>query len=101
MFVGYQAAGTTGRRIVEGQPEVRIMKEQIPVRCRVVKIGGLSAHADWKEVLRWLAPMTAPPRRAFTTHGEPEPAAAMAEHIREKYGWRVDAPQYGEQVELE
>lgn len=101
VFVGYQAAGTTGRRIVEGQREVRIMKEQIPVRCRVVKIGGLSAHADWKEVLRWLAPMTAAPRRSFTTHGEPEAAAAMAEHIRERFGWRVDAPQYGESVELE
>jgi metallo-beta-lactamase family protein len=101
IFVGYQAAGTTGRRVLEGEPEVRIMKEQVPVRCHVVKIGGLSAHADWKEVLRWLEPMTEAPRRAFTTHGEPEAATAMAGHIRERYGWRVDAPKYGDRVELE
>jgi metallo-beta-lactamase family protein len=54
VFVGYQAAGTTGRRIQEGEPEVRIMKEWIPVRCHVEKVEGFSAHADWKAVLRWL-----------------------------------------------
>jgi metallo-beta-lactamase family protein len=101
LFVGFQAAGTTGRRILEGEREVKIMKEFVPVRCHVERIGGLSAHADWKEVLRWLGPLRdTPPRRAFTTHGEPEAAAAMASHIREEFGWRVDAPQYGERVEL-
>ena len=78
------------------------MKEDVPVRCHVERIGGLSAHADWSEVLRWLGPLEAtPPRRSFTTHGEPEAAAAMAGHIRERFGWRVDAPQYGERVELD
>ncbi len=101
VFVGYQAAGTTGRRIVDGEREVRIMKSNVPVRCHVERIGGLSAHADWQEVLRWLAPMPSAPRRSFTTHGEPEAAEAMAEHIRERFGWRVDAPSYGESVELE
>ena len=101
IFVGFQAAGTTGRRILEGEREVKIMKEFVPVRCHVERLGGLSAHADWREVLRWLEDMPAPPRRSFTTHGEPEAAAAMAAHIREHKGWRVDAPQYGETVELE
>ena len=102
LFVGYQAAGTTGRKIVDGAQYVRIMKGDVPVRCHVERIGGLSAHADWAEVLRWLAPLEGtPPRRVFTTHGEPESAAAMAGHIRERFGWRVDAPQYGEHVELE
>ncbi len=102
LFVGYQAAGTTGRKIIEGSRFVRIMKGDVPVRCHVERIGGLSAHADWSEVLRWLAPLEAtPPRRVFTTHGEPESAAAMAGHIHEHFGWRVDAPQYGEHVELE
>jgi metallo-beta-lactamase family protein len=101
VFVGYQAAGTTGRRIVDGEREVRIMKSNVPVRCKVERIGGLSAHADWQEVLRWLAPMPSAPRRSFTTHGEPEAAEAMAGHIRERFGWRVDAPGYGETVELE
>jgi metallo-beta-lactamase family protein len=101
LFVGFQAAGTTGRRMLEGEREVRIMKQVVPVRCHVERIGGLSAHADWREVLRWLEPMPSAPRRTFTTHGEPESAAAMAEHIRERFGWRVEVPTYGERVELE
>ncbi|MCA1620087.1 MAG: MBL fold metallo-hydrolase [Acidobacteria bacterium] len=102
LFVGFQAAGTTGRKIVDGSKFVRIMKGDVPVRCHVERIGGLSAHADWKEVLRWLEPLReTPPRRSFTTHGEPEAAAAMAGHIREHFGWRVEAPEYGQGVELE
>jgi metallo-beta-lactamase family protein len=101
LFVGFQAAGTTGRRVLDGQREVTIFKRPVPVRCRVERVGGFSAHADWKEVLRWLEGMPAAPRRSFTTHGEPEAAAAMAAHIRERYGWRVDAPRYGDRVELE
>lgn len=102
LFVGYQAAGTTGRKILEGSRYVRIMKDDVPVRCHVERIGGLSAHADWAEVLRWLEPLEqTPPRRVFTTHGEPDSATAMAAHIHERFGWRVDAPQYGDHVELE
>jgi metallo-beta-lactamase family protein len=102
LFVGFQAAGTTGRKVLEGARTVRIMKEDVPVRCHVERIGGLSAHADWSEVLRWLEPLKeTPPRRVFTTHGEPEAAAAMAAHITERFGWRVDVPEYGQSVELE
>ena len=100
VFVGYQAAGTIGRRIEDGAREVSIFKHTIPVRCRVEQIGGFSAHADWQEVLRWLSGMPTTPRRAFTTHGEPDAAEAMAQHIRERYGWTVEVPQYGEKVEL-
>jgi metallo-beta-lactamase family protein len=100
VFVGYQAAGTIGRRVQDGEREVRIFQHPVRVRCHVEKIGGFSAHADWKEVLRWLAGMPQPPRRSFTTHGEPEAAEAMAQHIRESYGWQVEVPQYGEQVQL-
>jgi metallo-beta-lactamase family protein len=101
LFVGFQAAGTTGRRVLEGEREVRIMKENVPVRCHVESIGGLSAHADWKEVLHWLKPLKPAPRRTFLTHGEPESAREMAAHIRERFGWQVEVPQYGERVELE
>ncbi|MEO8073017.1 MAG: MBL fold metallo-hydrolase, partial [Acidobacteriota bacterium] len=100
IFVGYQAAGTTGRRVLDGEHEVRIMKNWIPVRCHVEKIEGFSAHADWKAVLRWLSGLKVTPKKVFTTHGEPEAAAAMAEHIRERFGWTVEVPHYGETVEL-
>jgi metallo-beta-lactamase family protein len=101
VFVGYQAAGTTGRRILDGEPEVKILGQWVPVRCRVAKIGGFSAHADWQEVLRWLGGMKdGAPGQTFLTHGEPEAANAMAGHIKEKFGWNVHVPQYGERVEL-
>lgn len=101
IFVGYQAAGTTGRRILEGEKEVRIMKNWVPVRCNVEKVEGFSAHADWKAVIRWLSGLKSTPTTVFTTHGEPEAAEAMAGHIRDEFGWRVIAPEYGQTVELE
>lgn len=101
VFVGYQAAGTIGRRIQNGEPEVKVLGQWIPVRCRTAKIGGFSAHADWKEVLQWLEGMHAvAPRLTFLTHGEPEAAEAMAGHIKERFGWNVHLPQYGERFEL-
>jgi metallo-beta-lactamase family protein len=100
VFVGYQAAGTTGRRILNGEREVRIMKEWIPVRCHVEKVEGFSAHADWKAVLRWLEGLQATPKTVFTTHGEPDAAQAMAQHIRDRFGWNVHVPSYEEKFEL-
>ena len=101
VFVGYQAAGTLGRRIQDGEREVKILGQWVPVRCRKEKIGGFSAHADWEEVLRWLKGMDGSgPRTTFLTHGEPEAANAMAGHIKDKFGWNVHVPQYGERVEL-
>jgi metallo-beta-lactamase family protein len=100
VFVGYQAAGTTGRRILDGEREVKVLGQRIPVRCRMERIGGFSAHADWKEILQWLAGMPSAPRRTFLTHGEPTPANAMAGHIRERFGWAVEVPQYGARFEL-
>jgi len=100
VFVGYQATGTIGRRILNGEPEVKILGQRVPIRCRIEQIGGFSAHADWQELLRWLAGMPGPPRRTFLTHGEPRPAAAMANHVRERFGWVAEVPQYGERFEL-
>ena len=100
VFVGYQAAGTTGRRIQDGEREVKIMKNWVPVRCRVEKVEGFSAHADWKAVLRWLSGLKTTPKMVFTTHGEPEAAEAMAGHIRDRFGWNVIVPGYEQRVEL-
>lgn len=100
VFVGYQAAGTTGRRIEDGEHEVKIMKNWVPVNCHIEKIDGFSAHADWKGVLKWLEGLKQAPKTIFTTHGEPEAAAAMAKHIHERFGWNAVVPNYGETVEL-
>lgn len=101
IFVGFQAAGTTGRRVQDGETEVRIMKNWIPVRCHVEKVEGFSAHADWKGVIRWLEGLSVAPKIVFTTHGEPDAAAAMAQHIRDRFGWNVVVPEYGQKAELE
>lgn len=101
IFVGFQAAGTTGRRIQDGEQEVKIMGQWVPVRCRTAKIGGFSAHADYGEVLKWLEGMKdGVPSRTFLTHGEPDAANAMAGHIKERFGWNVHVPQYGERFEM-
>jgi metallo-beta-lactamase family protein len=100
VFVGYQATGTTGRRILNGEPEVKILGQWVPVRCQIEKIGGFSAHADWNEVLRWLKDLPAPPRRTFVIHGELGSATAMKKHIEDTYGWVVEVPEYGETFQL-
>lgn len=101
IFVGYQASGTTGRRVQNGEREVRIMKNWIPVNCHVEKVEGFSAHADWKAVIRWLSGLKTTPKMVFTTHGEPEAAEAMAGHIRDEFGWNVVVPKYEQTIELE
>ena len=101
IFVGYQAAGTTGRRIQDGEREVRIMKSWVPVRCHVERVEGFSAHADWKAVIRWLEGLPNTPKQVFTTHGEPDAAAAMAQHIRDRFSWNVVVPEYEQRVELD
>lgn len=101
VFVGYQAAGTTGRRILNGEAEVKIMGQWVPVRCRIERIGGFSAHADWQEIIQWLEGLPAAPRRTFLTHGETDAANAMANHVRDRFGWTVEVPHYGERVALD
>ena len=100
VFVGYQAAGTLGRRILNGEPEVKILGQRIPVRCRIQRIGSFSAHADWKEILHWLDGMPSAPRRTFLTHGEPAASNAMAAHVKERFGWTAEVPHYSERFEL-
>jgi metallo-beta-lactamase family protein len=100
MFVGYQAVGTLGRRIVDGDPEVRILGANYPVRARVVQIPGFSAHADREELLHWLSSLPKPPRRLFVVHGEAESARQFGLYVREKTGWDVLVPDYREEVIL-
>jgi metallo-beta-lactamase family protein len=100
VFVGYQSAGTIGRRVADGEKQVKVLGQWIPVRCAIEKIGGFSAHADWKEVIRWLEGMPSPPKRVFVTHGEIGSAEAMAKRIRERFGWTIEVPKYGERFDL-
>jgi metallo-beta-lactamase family protein len=101
MFVGYQAIGTLGRRIVDGEKEVRILGQQYPVNARVAQIHGFSAHADKEELLEWLSALKKPPKKLFIVHGEAESAQHFADYIKEKTGWSASVPAYKEEVILE
>lgn len=100
MFVGYQAIGTLGRRIVDGDPEVRILGANYPVKARVVQIHGFSAHADKEELIEWLGSLRKPPRKLFVVHGEAQSAQHFGQFIRERTGWDVAVPDYQEEVVL-
>ena len=101
IFVGYQAAGTKGRRVLNGDDNVKIMHSWVPVKCHIERIDSFSAHADWKAVLKWLSGLKTAPKTIFTTHGEPKAASAMAGHIRDEFGWNVIVPEYQQTIELE
>jgi metallo-beta-lactamase family protein len=100
LFVGYQAAGTLGREIVNGAKEVRILGKKHRVRARVAQMGGFSAHADRDELIRWLSGFKKPPRKLFVTHGEPETALSFADLVTGTKGWTVSVPQYQDSVVL-
>jgi metallo-beta-lactamase family protein len=101
LFVGYQARDTLGRQILEGKPEVRVLGRALPVRARVTKINGFSAHADRKGLARWLDGFRVPPRRLFVTHGDADVVAKTAEGIRRARGWTVEVPEYLEIWDLD
>ncbi len=101
MFVGYQAVGTLGRRILDGEKEVRILGQQYPVKAKVVRINGFSAHADKEELLQWLSRLKKPPKKLFVVHGEAENAHQFAEYITQKAGWSVVVPAYKEEAILD
>jgi metallo-beta-lactamase family protein len=100
VFAGFQAAGTLGRRIVEGAARVRIHGEEVPVRAKVFTIGGLSAHADRDALLGWLAKFRRAPRRTWMVHGEPLAAHALRDAVRERFGWQAEVPGAGQVVAL-
>jgi len=100
MFVGYQATGTLGRRIVNGEKRVRILGREYPVKAKVVRINGFSAHADKNELLDWLKELKSPPRQVFVVHGETESAQYFGDFVSEKTGWQVTVPDYQDEVVL-
>ena len=100
LFVGYQAAGTRGRLLVDGGREVKIHGHLIPVAARVVKLDSMSAHADRGETLRWLATLPRKPARLCLVHGEPKPMDALKALVKERFGWDAQTPAHGERIEL-
>src|SRR6185369_3231742 len=100
VFVGYQAVGTRGRRMQDGEREVRIHGQMVPVRAHVESMSSLSAHADSDEIMRWLRGFNRPPRKTFVVHGELDSAGALRDRIIKELGWEALIPTYRQTVEL-
>ena len=99
VIVGYQAMGTTGRKIVEGAKRVKIFRENVAVNARVFTIGGFSAHADQDDLLEWISHFESSPK-VFVVHGEPASSQALAELIRKRFNLDVHIPKWKERLVL-
>jgi metallo-beta-lactamase family protein len=94
LLVGYQAPGTRGRSLEDGVQELKMHGQYVPVRARVRKLSGLSAHADYREIIDWLRDSHVTPQRVFVTHGEPAAADAMRRHLRDHLRWDAVVPDH-------
>ena len=101
LFVGYQAAGTRGRNLIEGATSVKIHGQIVPVHARIAQIESMSAHADSGEIHRWLGGFTRAPTRTFIVHGEPPAMEALQASITSRLGWATHLPTHRETVTLE
>ncbi len=99
LFVGHQAAGTRGRLLLDGAPEVKIHGRYIPVNAQVCELQGVSGHADRDELLQWIESADARPGEIFITHAEPEAGSALVDALRGR-GYRARAARDGERVVL-
>lgn len=99
VIVGYQASGTLGRRLVDGNPYVRIHQETIRVRARIHTIGGLSAHGDQNDLARWYGSF-APPPPVWLVHGESGAAEGLATRLLKDGAPRAVVAERGMRVDL-
>jgi len=100
VIVGFQAQGTSGRRLVEGAKTIRLLGDEIAVKARVFTINGFSAHAGQGQILEWLGHFRNRGMRVFLVHGEFQAQKVLEELIRERFGFEVFIPEYLEETVL-
>lgn len=100
VIVGYQAHGTLGRMLVEGEPFVRIYGEEIAVKARIFKLGGFSAHAGQTQLLQWFSFMAPSKPRVVLVHGEDKARKTLAEKILTDFGLKAAIPDIGDTLEV-
>jgi metallo-beta-lactamase family protein len=100
LITGFQGENTLGRKILEGHSEVPIFGEPVRLRAEVVKLDELSGHADQRELIEWMRPITPGLKKVFLVHGEPGPGAALAELIGKEYGIEAVQPGRGDSFDL-
>lgn len=100
LFVGYQSAGTVGRKLVDGADTVRLFGENIAVHAAIVELAGISGHADRDMLLDWLGSMGAAPENVFVNHGDDTVCDGFADRIKEALGYPAIAPYSGDGYDL-
>lgn len=100
VFVGYQAVGTLGRKIVEGASKVRIFGEEVNIQAEICKVEGFSGHADQRAIMDWIGSFRKPPTNVFVVHGEVEASKTLAELIEKKLQYRTVLPKIGQTFDL-
>lgn len=100
LFAGFQAAGTRGEAMVHGVDRIKIHGDYYGINAEVVSIDSLSAHADYRELLDWIASIKKAPKQTFLVHGEPSAQDNLRRCIIDELGWEVSVPAYNESVEL-
>lgn len=100
LFVGYQACGTLGRILLEGATKVKIFGEEIEVKAEILRMEGISSHADQGGLLRWIGSFQKKPKRIFVVHGEDQVTTLFAEKLSSEYGLKAEAPYSGTVYDL-
>lgn len=100
LLVGFQAAGTRGRTLLDGAHSIKMLGCYVPVRAEVVNVPAFSVHADQAEIFGWLRGAPRPPGTVFLVHGEPAAAEALHALVERDLGWNAAVPRYGENVRL-
>ncbi len=100
LFVGFQAEGTRGRKLLEGEKEIKIFGKKVPFRMRVEEIEGLSAHADQDELMNWLNEIKTKPEKVFLIHGEKEASEALRARLGKDLSWTAEIPELFDTEEL-
>ncbi|TSC72357.1 MAG: putative exonuclease of the beta-lactamase fold involved in RNA processing [Parcubacteria group bacterium Gr01-1014_70] len=101
LFIGYQAAGSLGRRLIDKASEVQIHGETVPVRAAIKAIGGYSAHADSDGLFNYVAHTADTLQRVFVVQGEPAASLFLVQRIKDNLGIEAVAPRYGESFEFD
>lgn len=100
LFTGFQAGGTRGARMINGEKEIKIHGQMVPVNAHVANLSNVSAHADYQDLLDWLSHFKQKPKTVFITHGEQGSSASLKEKIENAYHWHCSIPKYMQTIEL-
>lgn len=100
LVVGFQGENTLGRKLVDGEPEVRIFGEMHRNKAQVEVLNGFSGHADMNELTAWVGAMSRKPSRTFLVHGEGQAQFTLAESLKSRFGIQVDVPELKSSVDL-